>query len=245
VTVYDGSVIVEAVVTVPDSVSVAAVAGNLGAFDSLADAVVQEIQAVPGIASAQTGVIGVVQVTTTTTTALAGIAPPGQVDDATSASTLLVLGIILGIICCGACGCIVVWITRRGPGELKPAVVDEFLQVAPVERTPVEIAQFSPRDTIASVKQKCDDAADVSDGADDTVLKVQSYKRGHTDDWGRTLSLEEVSDGEPPRSPIGGLAAPAGGLGEVSMRTSRRNDGLGPTMARRRSVTASPAQAWS
>jgi hypothetical protein len=219
VTVYDGSVIVEAVVTVPDTVSVTAVAENLGAFDSLADAVAQEIQAVPGIASAQTGVIGVVQVTTTTT-----IAPPGQVDDANSASTLLVLGIILGISCAGACGCIIVWTARRGPGAPKPAVVEEFLQVAPLERTPVEIAQLSPRKTISSVKPKIDDGADDTDG---DVLHVQSYRRGHTDDWGRAQSLEEVADAEPPRP----SSAPSGGLRDVISRPRTRRRLITPTQA--------------
>jgi len=236
VTVYDGSVIVEAVVTVPDNVSGVTVADNFGAFDSLADAVVQEVQAVPGIAIVQTGEIGVIQVATATST-LASIALQVQVDDASSASTVLVLGIILGILCVGACGCIIVRIARRGPGdEPKPVAPGEFFQVAPVEVTPVEIFPVSPRDTIHSVKQKLDDGADDTDGADNSAAEEPgrdwhapvSFRRGRTDDWVRNLhpqmSLELEELPQLPQPKVDGS----------------RHDGLGP---RRRSIT--PSDAWS
>jgi len=239
VTVYDGSVIVEATIAVPENVSVVTVADNVGAFDSLADAVAQAVQPVPGIASVQTGVIGVIQVTTTTTTTFASVSLPGQVDDANVASTLLVFGVIAGIICAGACGGIIVWVNRRGRGEPKPGEIQNFFQVAPVEATPVEIFQNSPRDTIHSVKQKLDDGADDSDDAAGNVLHEpkqqghpfpQEFAPGRVNDW--LSSVEDVSDP---------LAASSSVLPALPQVTSRRSDGLG--VVRRRSLNA--GQAWS
>jgi hypothetical protein len=234
VIVYDGSVIVEAVVTVPDIVSVVSVADNLGVFESLADAVVQEVQAVPGIASVQTGVISVIQVTAITTT-LAGTVLPVQVDDASSASTLLVQGIVLGILCVGACGGIIVWISRRGPREPKPVAPADFLQVAPVEFTPVEIFPVSPKNTIHSVKQRSDDGAHDADGTGDNAEREpvqdwhapETFRRGRTDDWS-TIFQSAASFQELPALP-------------PPVIHGTRNDGLGP---RRRWITPSLAQAW-
>ncbi|CAK0865846.1 unnamed protein product [Prorocentrum cordatum] len=138
VTVYDGSVIVSALVTVPDTSSAATVADNLGSFDSLADAVLQAVQAVPGIVTVQTGAIGVIQ--TTTTTALGSTTLPHKEDEEGTVNVASVVMFGLGVICVGGvCGVVLARATRR-KGE-----VSEFCEVFDVA---------SPKNTQSAVTQK-------------------------------------------------------------------------------------------
>jgi len=121
VTVIDGSVIVVALIKVPDSIDVSSVTDNLGSFDALAAAVVQSVKAVPGIANVQTGDIGVIQTTTTTLAS-------NEAAETTSAGIGLVL-IVLAIICVGGvCGAVLARMTRTDLGRATPI---EFLETSP------------------------------------------------------------------------------------------------------------------
>lgn len=145
VTVIGGSVIVVGLIRVPDTVSVSTVSDNLGSFDSLADAVVQEVQAVPGIANVQTGEIGVIQTTTTTTTALGG----NQAQDDTGIAGVGVVVIVLAIICFGGvCGGVLARMTRN----------------APRGGTPIEVFGKSPRNSDCRVTDKLKFSEHVDDG---------------------------------------------------------------------------------
>jgi len=121
VTVIDGSVIVVALIRVPNSIDVSSVTSNLSSFDALADAVVQSVKSVPGIATVQTGKIGVVQLTTTTLAS-------NEAKDTSSAGIGIVMT-VLSILCAGGVfGAVLARSTRTGPSEPTPI---EFFAISP------------------------------------------------------------------------------------------------------------------
>jgi hypothetical protein len=125
-TVKQGSVLVEAVINVPEDVEADTVVSSLEAFEPAA--VVQHIETVPRIEVASTGAIVVLVTTTTTTTA--GLLGEEQPDEDLSMSSVFVRSalIVMGCIClCGVFGAFIsLFIRKKFPQEAPIEVFGEL-----------------------------------------------------------------------------------------------------------------------